>query len=294
MHEKTTKKIISPLYDFAFAQIFGSQRNIDNTRGFLKKLLDIPEADYSRLTVKNPILKRFFRQDKMGIVDLKLSTKSGRIIHIELQVSPQAYLKNRILYYAARLIGDQLKWGEHYKKLHQVISIVICDHVLLDEEPSYMNWYQLRNEKNHSFTEMVKLVILELPKLPEMRFDTVQAKDAGILPWLWFLKSETKEELDMLAKNYPELEKPVFCAQKMSLLEKWRDIHFHKNLWKEDERMRKLYVREQALAEGHAEGLAKGEAKKSLEIARKMKGRGRPLAEIAEDTGLSIEAIEKL
>ena len=94
-------EMISPLYDFAFAQIFGNQRNINITRVFLKTLLDIPEDDYDQLTVVSPILKRFFHKDKMGVVDLKLSTKSGRIIHIELQVNKSSNLRSRILYYAS-------------------------------------------------------------------------------------------------------------------------------------------------------------------------------------------------
>lgn len=272
---KKTDEIISPLYDFAFSQIFGNQRNIDNTRAFLKSFLDIPGADYDRLTVQNPILGRFFRQDKTGVVDLKLCTKSGRIIHIELQVKKRSHLRNRILYYAARLIGDQLKWGEKYVKLHQVISIVICDHVLLEEESSYINQYELRNSANHSFTDMLKLVILELPKLPKLA-------DSGVWPWLKFFKCEREEEYEMLTQEYPELKKAVFCAKRMSLLEKWRDYQFHKNLYKEDERMLLL----QARTDGHTE--------KAIEIARKMKNRGRSLAEIVEDTGLSPEDAAKL
>ena len=276
---KTTDDIVSPLCDFAFAQIFGNQNNIGNTRAFLKTLLDIPEADYDRLTVENSILKRFFRQDKMGIVDLKLSTKSGRIIHIELQVNKRTHLKNRILYYAARLVGDQLKWGDQYKQLHQVISIVICNHVLLEEEPSYVNRYELRNDKNRSFTDMLKLVILELPKLPP-------EVDSGIWPWLKFFTCTKKEEYDMLASEYPELEKPIFCVKKMSLMEKWRDYQFHKNLWKEDERM--------LLLQAQIDGRAEGQAESSLAIARKMKDAGRPLCEINEFTGVPAETIEKM
>ena len=258
------------------------------TLAFLKTLLDIPEEDYGELSVENPILKRLFRQGKVGIVDLKLSTKSGRILHVELQVEPRTHLKNRVLYYMARLIADQIHWGEEYGKLHQVISIVICNHVLLKEEPSYINWYELRNNKNnHCFTEMLKLVILELPKLPE-------TGETGIWPWLKFFKCKTKEELEMLAKKYPELEEPVCCVNKMSLSERWRSYHFHRNLWKEDERMLKLYAQEQGHAEGHAKGHAEGLAEGKLGIASKMKSMGMPLAEVAEITGLSPEAIEKL
>jgi len=39
----------------------------------------------------------------------------------------------------------------------------------------------------------------------------------------------------MLKKKYPELEKPVKYARKMSLLDRWRDVRFHRNLAKIDE-----------------------------------------------------------
>jgi predicted transposase/invertase (TIGR01784 family) len=246
----TNECFISPLYDFAFAEIFGSQKNIDNTIGFLKTLLDIPQGNYDSLTVVSTILNRMFKKHKMGVVDLKLSTKSGRIIHIELQVDKKANLRNRILYYTCRLIGDQLNWGDDYDKLHQVISIVICDHNMLEEEDSYINEYELRNKHNRSFTKTLKLIILELPKLPE-------SDDSAVWRWLRFLKCKEKEEFEMFAKKYPDMEKSVYCAKKLSLFEYWRDIRFHKNLWKVDERMRELYLqtefKEEAMAEGRAE-----------------------------------------
>jgi predicted transposase/invertase (TIGR01784 family) len=236
--------MISPLYDYVFSEIFGNQKNIDITTSFLKTLLDIPEDDYDRLIVVSPILRKLFRTEKSGVVDLKLSTKSGKIIHIELQVEKRSNMRNRIVYYSSRLIGDQLRWGEDYSELHQVISIVICNHNLLEEEDSYINVYELSNEENRSFTNLMKIIILELPKLPE----TI---DRAVWPWLKFLKCTKKEEYEMLALKYTELEKPVFCAKKMSLWDKWKDIRFHKNLWKVDERM----LFEQARIDGHAQGV---------------------------------------
>ena len=158
---------ISPLSDFAFAQIFGSQQNIGNTRAFLTALLDIPADDYDKLTVENPTLERSSQEDKKSIVDLKLRTKSGRIIHIEIQVKKESGFQSRILYYAARSVGDQLRWGKKYQELNQVISIVICDHELLENESSYINVFKLQNERNNAFTDLLKVIILELPKLPE-------------------------------------------------------------------------------------------------------------------------------
>jgi len=265
---------VSPLSDFVFARIFGEQRNIDNTKAFLKTLLDIPADDYDELTVDNPILGKLFKHGKTPVVDLKLKTKSGKIIHIELQVEKKANLRSRILYYAARLIGDQLRWGDDYDELHQVISIVICNHRLLEED-SYINVYELRNDKNHCFTNLLRFVILELPKLPKV-------KDSAVWPWLRFLKCRKKEEFEMLSRKYPELEKPVFCTRKMSLLEKWRDIRFHKNLWKTDERMLML----QAKMDGQEEA--------KLKIARNLLAEGATLEFVQKITGLDLGEIEKL
>jgi len=68
----------------------------------------------------------------------------------------------------------------------------------------------------------------------------------------------------------------------MSLLARWRDYQFHKNLWKEDERMLLLQAR------------TDGEEHKAFEIARKMIEMGDPFEKIHIVTGLSAETIERL
>jgi len=262
---------LSPLSDFVFARVFGDQKNIDNTKAFLKTLLDIPEDEYDQLTVKTPILRRIFKQGKEVVLDLILKTKSGKIIHIEIQVQKKHNMRNRILYYSTRLVAGQLGRGEDYNKLRQVISIVICDHTLLEEEDHYLNVYELRNKKNRSFTNMLKVVIIELPKVP-------QTEDSEIWPWLSFLKSKKKEDFEVLKTKYPALEKTIDCASEMSFTERWRDIQFHKRLWKIDEKNLLL----QARMDGQ------------MEIARKMKSAGVPFTEIEKFTGFSPDEIDSL
>jgi predicted transposase/invertase (TIGR01784 family) len=293
-------EIISPLYDFAFTQIFGTRQNLGSTKAFLKTLLDIPEDDYDRLTIEDSTLKRFFKKDKKGVVDLKLTTKSGKIIHIELQVKKKTNLKSRIMYYAGRLLGDQLKWGIEYEKLQQVVSICICDHVLLEEEDAYVNKYELRNDKGRRFTDLLKVVILELPKLTER-------EDEAVWPWMQFFKCKKQEEFEMLARKHPELKEAVSCVKKMSSFsDRWRWTMLTYQGWKMDRQGEKEQMeldlaeaRTKALAEGHAEGHAKGhteghaegQTEKALEIARKMKKMDMPVSQIAEITGLSPEEV---
>lgn len=53
--------------------------------------------------MKKSRLKRETIDDKMGIVDVKLTTKSGKIIHIEMQILEQDDMPKRITYYNAKI-----------------------------------------------------------------------------------------------------------------------------------------------------------------------------------------------
>ncbi|MDR0502901.1 MAG: Rpn family recombination-promoting nuclease/putative transposase [Treponema sp.] len=290
---------VSPLQDFAFSQIFGNQQNIDNTRDFLKALLDIPKEDYDKLTIVNPILGRMSKKEKTAVVDVLLNTKSGRIIHIELQVEKRRNMRNRIMYYAARNLSDQLKWGNDYKKINQAISVVICDHNLLEEEDSYINEYMLRNDKKHCFTELMKVIILELPKLPE-------TEDGTIWRWMKFLKCSGKEDYEMLRRKYPELEKPIVCAKRMSLIQSIRYLHMQRVFQKADEENLREQIKLDGRAEGLAEGLAEGKvigiaegraegiAEGKREVALRLKKMGLSYEQIAEGSGLPLDEIQKL
>jgi len=277
---------ISPLEDFAFKQIFGEQQNIGITKAFLKTLPGFPEDEFVKLTVINPALGKILKRGKIGIVDIKLTAKSGKIIHIELQIQKRESTRNRITYYLSRLIGDQLNWGDDYKKLKQVISVVICDRVLLEEEESYINEYQMRNADNRAFTDLQKLIILELPKIPE-------SADGAVWPWLRFFTCKSEEEYRMLAKNHPEMEEPIYYAKKMSLYQKWRDYMLHKNLAKVDERMLHLHWKKVAMAEGLAEGKAEGLAEGRVEGKAEGISTGQQMVLEMMDQGLSAEEIRQ-
>jgi len=54
----------------------------------------------------------------------------------------------------------------------------------------------------------------------------------------------------MLLMKYPQLKKPVKCVNRMGLFETIRDIQFHRNLAKEDERMLHLQWKLDGIEEG--------------------------------------------
>ena len=61
-----------------------------------------------------------------------------------------------------------------------------------------------------------------------------------------------------------------------------------------DERARLSAARNEGINEGRNEGRNEGEKSSAFTIARNLLKRNRPLAEIAEDTGLSLDEIKKL
>jgi len=90
----------------------------------------------------------------------------------------------------------------------------------------------------------------------------------------------------MLKRKYLALEKPIFYPKEMSFWEQWRDIQFHKRLWKVDEKM--LFL--QAKMDGEEEGIAKTQ----LKIARTALAEGATPEFVQRITGLDSDAIREL
>ncbi|MDR2096214.1 MAG: Rpn family recombination-promoting nuclease/putative transposase [Treponema sp.] len=237
------------------------------------RLLDLPEDEYDHPVIVDPFLKRLFRHGKLGIVDVRVHTKSGRVIHVELQVEKNPFIRFRILFYEAKLFCEQMKRGDNWDKLNQVISIVICNHILLPEEEGYLNEYEMRNKRSgKAFTGLQKMLILELPRVPE--------EDDGrpVWPWLRFMKGKSEAELDELAVKKPEVGMAVAAVKELS--------------WSERRRMiaDSIEMRRRDIA-----GMLKGAREEGLEeTALKMKQWGDPIEKISAVTGLSTERIEKL
>jgi predicted transposase/invertase (TIGR01784 family) len=220
------------------------------------------------------------KRDKSGILDVKVHTSSGKVIDVEVQVEKYSGMRNRILYYRSKMLWEQLKEGDDYEKLNQVIVIAICDHVLLPEEEACVNSYHLRNDKTqHVFTDLEDIIILELPKL------VGEAKEKVEL-WMKFLKGGSLEEMEMLGKEDEAVGKAVGVLKKLSWSERHRLRAEAREKWRKDVNSWKK--------DAYNEGLTEGIAKNRLETARKMKELGDPAEKIALVTGLSDDEIRKL
>ncbi|MDR2712211.1 MAG: Rpn family recombination-promoting nuclease/putative transposase [Clostridiales bacterium] len=267
------KSFLSPRNDLIFRLLFGDERCIEQLTDFLKSVLRIPHDDYGDLTIVDPFLLPEYKGGKLGILDVKLKTKSGKSINIEIQISPLPYMRERILFYISKMVSEQLGTSEEYENIKKVISIIITDYPLIDESPKYHHRFTLFDQENKvEFSDVIEVNTLEIAKLPR--------NEDGTPLWVWmkFLDARTEEELNMIAEKNPQVKKAVVRLMELSA----------------DERTRMLYeAREKERRDNYAR--EKGAIKeREYEFAKKLLKRNRPIAEIIEDTGLTHAEIEEL
>jgi predicted transposase/invertase (TIGR01784 family) len=207
----------------------------------------------------------------------RLKTQTGKTIDIEIQVYDHLQMRERVVFYLAKMITEQIGEGDGDHKIKRVISIIITDYVFIPENDCYHNRYTLCDPKTCSeFTRLLEVNTLELPKLP-------QAEDGEELwDWLKFLNARNTEDLTMLTTKNPMIQKAVAKLQTLSEDERTRLLAESREKLQRD-----IFARERAAEE-------QGQTKERLAVARKLLARKRPIEEIIEDTGLSREEIQSL
>ena len=242
--------------DIVFRLFFADEKNVDFLICFLKSVLRLPEEEYKEIAIADPNLLPEYIGDKFAVIDIKLHTKSGKVIHIEIQLQVTRETRERIIFYDAKLITEQLGSGEKYESIQKVISIVITDEELIKNSTRYHHRFTFYDsEACVEFSDIVEIHTLELNKLPE-KTDGTELYD-----WAKFIDAENEEELNMVAERNPKVKNAVVTLRRLSVDEQTRDLYERR-----EKAMRDLDSRErQARAEGRAEGKTEGKAEGKAE-----------------------------
>jgi len=254
-----------------FKIYFADERNIEFLTDFLKATLLIPANEYDELTIVDPHLIRDFSNDKLGIVDVKLKTVSGKTIHIDIQVAPLPYMKSRIAYYDAKMISEQIGKNDDYQNIKQVISIIITEEEFITGSSNCHHRFTMYDNKNEvELTDIIEVHTLELCKVP------AEPEDNHLYNWLRFIKAEEAEELETVAQRDPIIKKAVLKLMELS----------------EDERTRMLLEKreKERMDNSVRENWAKKE--QAITIAKKMLNMKIPVEQVMEATGLTKREIE--
>lgn len=271
------EKLLPVKSDFVFRLIFGDQRNVDILADFLKAVLDIPDEEYDRLTIVDPHVKKESENDKYGILDVKVHTKSGRVVHVEVQLWFIPEMKERSVYYQAKMVTEQMSSGQDYSVIKRVVSIIITDYILVAENEHYHNQFRYRSDKDGAeFTDLTEINTLELSKLPP------DADSTELWYWMKFIKSDDGEVLDMLAQRSPQMRKAVGVLKELSADERTR------MLYEEREKSRR------DIASMMCGARREGQTEATENIARNLLLMDMPVDAITKATGLTLDEIEAL
>jgi predicted transposase/invertase (TIGR01784 family) len=194
-----------------------------------------------------------------------LKLAGGEQVDIEMQSQQHPALRERRLYYWARLYAGQLGRGDEYLALRRCVLILFTNFNLLPER-RFHSIFQLQElHSSQPFTEHLQLHLVELPK-----FEDVSDKndEPNLALWSKFLRATTDAALEELAMQYPVLKQAKQALDELSedpqarLRAEQREmalISYHLGLGR---------AREDGVAEGETRGRAAAKVDAVLTVLR--------------------------
>jgi predicted transposase/invertase (TIGR01784 family) len=264
-------------FDVVFHLFFADERNEEELVCLLKSILSLPEDEYESIEIADPHLLSEYVGDKYAVIDVKLHTKSKKTIHIEVQLKVPPTMRERVVFYGAKLVTEQMGSGDDFKKIQKVVSIVITDEDLISGSRKYHHKFTFFDpDAGVEITDTIEIHTIELRKLPP------SADGTALYDWAKFIDAETQEELDMLAERNPQVGRAVVKLRELSADERARDMFERREKGRRDVAAFADKARQEGVAEGRAD------------VARNLIKMKMPAKQIMAVTGIPIEGLEEL
>ena len=288
MAQKTTKIPRLPLTDdYIFKRVFAFEGN----ESVLKDLLEaILRKDIKTVTIKNPEIIPYEREDKRGLLDIKAETDDGTILDIEMQMEDKKNAEERGTLYAGNMITGQLQVGDDYKKLKKSIVIFITNYNFLKRN-SYHSVGRMKfedtleeeyvdmgySEEEQIASKYIEFHYIELPKYKKKN----SSKFTKLDQWMCVL-TDRKGEMMLAEKENKEIKKAMNTLDYISADPRERERH-NSIIMAEYNRL----TSEQNFFEaGKEEGI--------IQTAKEMLKKKLPIDLICEITKLSKEEVDKI
>ena len=197
----TGRKSLDPKLDIVFWMLLARESN----RALLLLVLNAvlkPATAIEAVTILNPDPERTAIDDKGVVLDLRVQLEGGEQIDIEMQSRSHPALRERILYYWARLYAGQLRRGTDYLALRRCVVILFADFSLSAEQRFHSIFRIQERHGGPLLTDHLEIHFLELPKLDSAGD---QNDEPNLLLWGRFLSATTDAALEELAMEHPVL-----------------------------------------------------------------------------------------
>jgi len=290
--ENNSKEILSPKNDYVFKLIFADENNKEILAAFLSAVLNVTVDEFQGLEIINSELLKEFKEDKKGILDVRVKTKSGKQIDIEIQILVNETMAERTLFYWSKMYTGQIKQGDDYESLKKCVTINIIDYEFIKIPKAHTVFYVSEDKTAYKLTDVLEIHFLELPKLKNK--DVKMEDDEAVVEWMRFIGAESEGVMKMLAEKNEGIKKAYDVLKTVSNDEKTRMRYDARQA----EIMDKSSMLKQALRKGELKGELKGEKKGKIEgkieVARNLLLANVNVEIISSATGLTREEIEKL
>ena len=280
--------LMKPKIDFAFKEIM---MNNEARLGFLSAVLKLNPKEIKDTKILNTNLRKMHKDDKQGILDVRILMNNDVEIDIEIQLSELKVWADRSLFYLSKMYVEQIEEGQQYDVFKRCVSISILDFTLFHDTDEFYSCFHLREDTRHTlYTDKMEFHVLELSKLPkELKEDT-----SDILLWAKFISAEREEEFDMLATKNPYI-KSAYEQLRVISQDKQKRLEYEAREKAIRDHNQMMYEAEQRGEErGMQRGMQIGEYEKAISIARNLLAFGIAPDIIVKTTKLSLEQIEKL
>ena len=182
--ENTTQFLMRPKNDFCFKQLMADAQI---RQAFLSAVTGIP---YEETTLLPTSLEKRYKEDKLGILDVRIQLKNSGQVDVEMQVAAYEYWAERTLFYLSKMFTEQIHEGEGYDVLEKCIHIGILDFEIFEDTDAFYSRFHLWEDSRHiKYSDKLELHVLELPKLAKHQYPETE-----LLSWMQFINAETEEE----------------------------------------------------------------------------------------------------
>ena len=292
-------KYLDPKADITFKKVFGEHKNL--MISFLNALLP-RDNDKQMVSIEYlpPKMVPDNPDKKNSIVDVRCEETGGRKFIVEMQLNWTTAFKERVLFNAAKAYVRQIDRSDDYELLQPVYSLNLVNKVFApDMDGCYHHYSMVHNLDTKKQIDGLHLVFIELPKFKPQSF----AEKRMAVLWLKFLteidektRTAPQELLDNpeVSKALEIVEESAYSDAEMAAYDEyWDAVRIEATI------MRGLNDARAELAEERKKlDAAKAELEKlrqdKFDTARKMKGKGFAVADIADLTGLTADEIAAL
>lgn len=305
--------------DYVFANLFGARSHKRVLVCLLNSILN-GKPHIEDVTLDPTEYKKTSPDGKSIRLDIAATSDDGTILNVEIQCIEEGNIADRASFYQSVLRTKNLKEGEDYSDIPNIISIWItvdpvtkrkgCCHEIVDMyKDNGVDPVEIASEKmRHFIIEMTKLEATPKRFLNDMFTVWIQfTRDPNSIPPEFLGIPEVKEAMDELTKMSADEEtrrEYESRVKEMNRIYAAKRASFKKGKAEgraEGEKIGEARGIEKGKAEGEKIGIEKGKEEErakayqeKLESAKELLSMGVPMENVSRALGLSLEELRKL